>query len=221
MQQQCCCQKNCTMDQKKETGFAIILAATLVIFMTIVAICSCKTSKSSQSVHGKRETVSQSSNRLSSSQVTDSIAKWLQVHADSLVINFADGEQMILLPQSDAFPSPNLRLDDGKASDGNLHAQVHQKKATLPTKVGAHTAHPKPKAIKIYGLHVDASTDKKSVAKSSSKDSTAEAVQSVSYEEEKVKKSSPKFTLIAGIAIAIVIAIGIIILKAKVKDNTT
>ena len=56
---------------------------------------------------------------------------------------------------------------------------------------GMKPATEQPKALKIYGLQVGASTDQKSVLQSSSEDSEAKATQSSHEEEEQQRKSAP------------------------------
>ena len=189
--------------------FSFILLIALVGFAV-----SCKTTKSSVSVRGKCETLSQSSERLSTSLAIDTISKFFALNADSLIITFAPGEQYSpSLPSSN--PSPNDlagSLDDVYAFSDKSHAEAqltHEARAEssllglcLASRKksggqpsahadGAHTAHPKPTAIKVYGLHASTGSSKQSIQQSSLADSNDKSEQSASIKEDNVKKSSP------------------------------
>lgn len=177
---------------------------------------SCKTTKSSVSVRGKCETLSQSSERLSTTLAIDTISKYFALNADSLIITFVSGEQDISnlsLPSSN--PSPNDlsgSQDDVYAFSDKNHAAAqltHEARAEssllglcLASRKksggqpsahadGAPTAHPKPTAIKVYGLHASTGSSKQSIQQSSLADSNDKSEQSAKYEEDNVKKSSP------------------------------
>ena len=173
--------------------FSFILLIALVGFAV-----SCKTTKSSVSVRGKCETLSQSSERLSTTLAIDTISKYFALNADSLIITFVSGEQNIsnlspltshlFLPSSN--PSPNDlagSLDDVYAFSDKSHAAA-QPSAHAD---GAPTAHSKPTAIKVYGLHASTGSSKQSIQQSSLADSNDKSEQSASIKEDNVKKSSP------------------------------
>lgn len=160
-------------------------------FLFILALVgfavSCKTTKSSVSVRGKCETLSQSSERLSTSLSIDTISKYFALNADSLVIEFYEPSNS---SQSTSMPSPNdLKgsLDDVYAFSDKHHAAA-QPSAHAD---GAHTAHPNPSAIKVYGLHTSSGSSKQSIQQSSLADSNDKSEQSTSIKEDNVKKSSP------------------------------
>ena len=164
--------------------FSFILLIALVGFAV-----SCKTTKSSVSVRGKCETLSQSSERLSTSLAIDTISKYFALNADSLIISFAPGEQFSTSPSA-SNPSPNDlagSLDDVYAFSDKSHAAA-QPSAHAD---GAPTAHPKPTAIKVYGLHASTGSSKQSIQQSSLADSNDKSEQSASIKEDNVKKSSP------------------------------
>ena len=163
---------------------------------------SCKTSKSSVSLRGKCETLSQSSERLYTSLSIDTISKYFALNADSLVITFARDEQDLthLLPLashpslSASNPSPNDlagSLDDVYAfSDKRFAAAQPSSNAD-----GAHTAHLFPPSgrvrVGVYGLHTSTGSSKQSIQQSSLADSNDKSEQSASVKEDNVKKSSP------------------------------
>ena len=161
-------------------------------FLFILALVgfavSCKTTKSSVSVRGKCETLSQSSERLCTSLSIDTISKFFALNADSLVIEFY--EPSPTSSQSASMPSPNDlagSLDDVYAfSDKRFAAAQPSSNAD-----GAHTAHSKPSAIKVYGLHTSSGSSKQSIQQSSLADSNDKSEQSASIKEDCVKKSSP------------------------------
>ncbi len=175
------------------------------------------------SVRGKCETLSQSSERLSTTLAIDTISKYFALNADSLIITFVSGEQDISnlsplpshLSLSSSNPSPNDlpgSLDDVYAFSDKSHAAAqltHEARAEssllglcLASRKksggqpsanadGAPTAHPKPTAIKVYGLHASTGSSKQSIQQSSLADSNDKSEQSAKYEEDNVKKSSP------------------------------
>lgn len=170
-----------------------------LLLITFVGFAvSCKTTKSSVSVRGKCETLSQSSERLSTSLAIDTISKYFALNADSLIITFAPSEQHFSYPSPltsnlsllSSNPSPNDlsgSLDDVYAFSDKSHAAA-QPSAHAD---GAHTAHPKPTAIKVYGLHASTGSSKQSIQQSSLADSNDKSEQSASIKEDNVKKSSP------------------------------
>ena len=168
--------------------FSFILLIALVGFAV-----SCKTTKSSVSVRGKCETLSQSSERLSTSLAIDTISKFFALNADSLIITFAPGEQFTPSPSA-SNPSPNDlagSLDDVYAFSDKSHAAA-QPSAHAD---GAPTALSSPPLgrvrVGIYGLHASPGSSKQSIQQSSLADSNDKSEQSASIKEDNVKKSSP------------------------------
>ena len=160
-------------------------------FLFILALVgfavSCKTTKSSVSVQGKCETLSQSSERLCTSLSIDTISKYFALNADSLVIEFYEPS---ISSQSASIPSPNDLT--GSLDDVYAFSDKHHAAAQLSAHAdGAHTAHSKPSAIKVYGLHTSSGSSKQSIQQSSLADSNDKSEQSASIKEDNVKKSSP------------------------------
>ncbi len=214
----------------------------LLLIALVGFAVSCKTSKSSVSVRGKCETLSQSSERLSTTLAIDTFSKFFALNADSLIITFVSGEQDIsnlspltsylFLPSSN--PSPNDlpgSLDDVYAFSDKSHAAAqltHEARAEssllglcLASRKksggqpsahadGAPTAHSKPTAIKVYGLHASTGSSKQSIQQSSLADSNDKSEQSATIKEDNVKKSSP-FPLARYIFIFLIIAAAIYI----------
>lgn len=170
------------------------------LFASLVVIAvSCKTTKSSVSVREKSETSAQSSHRLTSVLTADSLSQWLALSADSMVLLF------------DATPSGRSIKDtlhllsslDQKymtSPDANAPDDMYFFSKRIPPAVsvqpsadadGAHTAQSKPKALKIYGLHIGAGSDKKSVKQSSLTESNDKSMHSEQHKEDNKTKSSP------------------------------
>ena len=169
------------------------------LFASLVVIAvSCKTTKSSLSVQGKSETVSQSSDRLSSFSLSDSIFQHFMLNADSLVLFFdatpagssiKDTRQSQPLLAEKSSPSPDaVASDDVYFFSNSKPPAVTQPPADAD---GLRTAHPKPMALKVYGLHVDKNTNKHSAQQSSLTESNDKSEHSVSHKEDNKTKSSP------------------------------
>lgn len=169
----------------------------LLASLVVIAV-SCKSTKSSISAQGKSETVSQSSDRLSSFSLSDSIFQHFMLNADSLVLFFdatpsgrsiKDTRQSQPLLAEKSSPSP-----DAAASDDVYFFSNSKPPAVAQPPAGAdglRTAHPKPKALKVYGLHVDKNTNKHSVQQSSLTESNDKSEHSDSHKEDNKTKSSP------------------------------
>lgn len=169
------------------------------LFASLVVIAvSCKTTRSSISVQEKSETVSQSSDRLSSFSLSDSIFQHFMLNADSLVLFFdatpsgssiKDTHQSQLLLAEKSSPSPDAATsDDVYFFSNSKPPAVTQPPADAD---GLRTAHPKPKALKVYGLHVDKNTNKHSAQQSSLTESNDKSEHSDSHKEDNKTKSSP------------------------------
>lgn len=169
----------------------------LLASLVVIAV-SCKTTKSSISVQEKNETVSQSSDRLSSFSLSDSIFQHFMLNADSLVLFFdatpfgssiKDTRQSQPLLAEKSCPSPDAAAsDDVYFFSNSKPPAVTQPPADAD---GLRTAHPKPKALKVYGLHVDKNTNKHSVQQSSLTESNDKSEHSDSHKEDNKTKSSP------------------------------
>ena len=177
--------------------FQIISIIALVGFAV-----SCKTTKSSVSVQGKSETLSQSSERLYTSLATDSLSKFFALNADSLVITFATGE---LFPS--CFENTSNPSGDPKGSPDDMYF-LSQPDAERPT------ALPSPPfgrvRVGMYGLHASTGSSKQSIQQSSLANSIDKSEQSASIKEDNVKKSSP-FSFSKALLIAALVATLIIV----------
>lgn len=171
--------------------------STLLIFILALIAVSCKTPKSSLSHREKQETASLRSSRLCTSLFIDSIMQRFALNVDSLVFIFGETKDLrpgLYAPAEKSMPSPDAAASDdmyffsGSPADKSAKSYA----ATQPSETdGAHTALPKPTALKVYGLHVDKDINKQSIQQTSSADSHDKSMQSNLSEEVNVKKSSP------------------------------
>jgi hypothetical protein len=72
-----------------------------------------------------------------------------------------------------------------------------------------------PHEIKIYGLHVNASSDKKSVEQADLKDSVAVATQSEKHKSATKQSSAPNFVLKDIFFIAVIVCILLVVVRCK------
>lgn len=169
----------------------------------VVSAVSCTTTKSSVSMREKSETISQSSDRLYTFLTTDTLNQWLSLSADSMVLLFdatPDGRSIKDTRQQ----SYSLAEKLNTSHDANASDDVYFFNNSKPPAVSvqppanaawAHTAQSKPKALKVYGLHIGASTEKKSVQQSSLKESNDKSMHSKQNKEDNKTKSSPSSAL--------------------------
>lgn len=160
-----------------------------ILALLSLLVLSCSSTKSTVSASEKSETVATSADRLSSSLMADSFSRFFTLSVDSMVLILAPRE---IFPKSSSFSLP---ADSGNAPSRDALDDAHFPSGKPPAKGNSHTgmkpATVQPKALKIYGLQVGASTDQKSELHSSSEDSEAKATQSSQKEEDIVRKSSP------------------------------
>jgi hypothetical protein len=72
-----------------------------------------------------------------------------------------------------------------------------------------------PHEIKIYGLHVNASSDKKSVEQADLKDSVTTVTQSEKHKSATKQSSAPNFVLKDILFIAVIVCIILIVVRCK------
>lgn len=178
----------------------------LSLALMATAICcllSCATTKSSVSASVRSETVATSAHRLNSSLATDTINKWFTLSVDSMVMVLACQDYALVpLNKDGSMPAgwnsvPSRDADQGAASLDDLFyisckpPAVNGSKSETDKK---RSTAQQPKALKIYGLHVDAGTQAKSKLQSLAKDSTAETAQSSAAKGKEVRKTAPSQT---------------------------
>ena len=167
-----------------------------ILFAFVLFAASCKTTKASLSVREKSETREQSSARLCSALSSDSIWQHFALDADSMVIFFdatpagrsiKENQHAQLLSAGKYMPSPGANATDDVYFFSNSKKQTGTPTSALAD--GAHTA--PPKALKVYGLHVDKNVNKKSVQQSSLTESNDKSMHSGKYKEDNKTRSSP------------------------------
>jgi len=177
------------------------MKSILHFFLLLSVSClllSCHTTKASVSASEKSETVATSADRLSSSLMTDSINTWFTLSVDSLFIILSE-QGIVIVPNGDDSPlladnGSTSSRDAGAASLDDMYFYSSKPPATSGQNYSANTKQPtaqKPSALKIYGLHVDAGSNKKSNVQTLTTDSVAETTQSSVVKASDVRKSAP------------------------------
>lgn len=171
----------------------------LLLLSVSCLLLSCQTTKASVSASEKSEAVATSADRLSSSLMTDSINRWFTLSVDSLFIILSE-QGIVIVPEGKASPSltaesmPLRDAGQGAASLDDMYFLSCKPPATSGQNYSASTKQPtaqRPSALKIYGLHVDAGSNKKSNVHTLTTDSVAESTQSSSVKASDVRKSAP------------------------------
>ena len=181
----------------------------LMLILSAIILLSCHSTKSSVSLSKKSETVASTAHRLCSSWINDTTSQRLVLSADSMIFVFSNQENTISEQESTngfSILAGNESISPGDAaaaspddmyffsskppSKGNSKAQG-KTNAKGQREAPARRLTEQPKALKIYGLHVDAGNNKKSSVHASSVDSEATATQSTHDEEARQQKSIP------------------------------
>ena len=180
----------------------------LMLILSAIILLSCHSTKSSVSLSRKSETVASTAHRLCSSWINDTTSQRLVLSADSMIFVFSNSENTFTQESSNGFSilagSESISPGDAAAaspddmyffsskppSKGNGKAQG-KTNAKGQREASARRLTEQPKALKIYGLHVDAGNNKKSSVHASSVDSEATATQSTHDEEARQQKSIP------------------------------
>ena len=162
-------------------------------------LLSCRTTKASVSATERSETVARTADRLSFSLMTDTTSRCIALSADSIIILFAHP----FSPQKGIGPFPaasqestsSRDADQGTAALDDMYFFSYKPPAakdgnSSPTGDKRPTAQ-QPSAVSVYGLHIDASGNKKSSVQTSAKDSVAETTQSSVAEAKEMRMSAP------------------------------
>ena len=170
-----------------------------VFIICSMSLTSCRTMRTSEKAVSESETASVTASRLTFYRTIDSLSRQLDFSADSLSIIFLNTSEQEF---PTAFPS---RIEgctetpsDSLANKGTPKVRQRLRNAsrseatTRPTQVPSYLQRPSgPLALKIYGLHVNASSDKKSVEQADLKDSVAVATQSDKHKSATKQSSDP------------------------------
>ena len=173
-----------------------------LIFVFIIcsmSLTSCRTMRTSEKAVSESETASVTASRLTFYRTIDSLSRQLDFSADSLsIIFFNTSEQEF----PTAFPSriegctetPSDSLENRGTPKvrQRLRNASRSEAASRPAQVPSYLQRPSgPLALKIYGLHVNASSDKKSVEQADLKDSVAVGTQSEKHKSVSKQSSDP------------------------------
>ena len=167
-------------------------ALLLILFSCFLCpLTSCRTLRTSEKAVSESETASVTESRLTFYRTLDSLSRQLSMSADSVTIIFTE------FPT--AFPS-GIEGCTETPSDSNSMAGPQD--ASRPTRAARHYKVPPnvqgiPKALKIYGLHLNENIEKKSIEQAVLKDSVAAATQSqkskTAYKQSSKPSSIPKY----------------------------
>ena len=169
----------------------------LLLLSLVYLLLSCKTTKASVSASEKSETVATSADHLYSSLMTDSTSQWFTLSADSIIILFAHpfSQQKDIGPFTAAAQRSSSSRDAEAATLDDMYflsSKPPAAKAGNSSLIGdKQPTVQQPSGLKIYGLHIDASDNKKSSVQTSAKDSVAKTTQSYKVEAKDVRKSAP------------------------------
>ena len=170
-----------------------------VFIICSMTLTACRTMRTSEKAVSESETASVTESRLTFYRTIDSLSRQLSLSADSLsIIFFNTSEQEF----PTAFPSriegctetPSDSLENRGTPKvrQRLRNASRSETALRPAKVPSYLQRPSgPLALKIYGLHVNASSDKKSVEQADLKDSVAVATQSEKHKSVSKQSSDP------------------------------
>ena len=171
-----------------------------LLFVSIVSpLVACKALRTSEKAVSESETASVTASRLTFYRTIDSLSRQLEFSADSLSIIFLNSSE---LEFPTAVPS---RIEgctetpsDSIANRGTHKGRQRLRNASRSEAASRHAQVPTclqgpsgPLALKIYGLHVNASSDKKSVEQADLKDSVAVATQSEKHKSASKQSSDP------------------------------
>lgn len=170
-----------------------------VFIICSMSLTSCRTMRTSEKEVSESETASVTASRLTFYRTIDSLSRQLNFSADSLSIIFLNTLEQEF---PTAFPSGiegcTETPSDSLANKGTpkvrqrLRNASRSEAASRPAQVPSYLQRPSgPLALKIYGLHVNASSDKKSVEQADLKDSVAVATQSDKHKSATKQSSDP------------------------------
>ena len=170
-----------------------------VFIICSMSLTSCRTMRTSEKAVSESETASVTASRLTFYRTIDSLSRQLNLSADSLsIIFFNTSEQEfptafpLRIEGCTETPSDSLENRGTPKVRQRLRNASRSETASRPTQVPSYLQHPSgPLALKIYGLHVNASSDKKSVEQADLKDSVTVATQSEKHKSASKQSSGP------------------------------
>ena len=169
-----------------------------VFIICSMSLAACRTMRTSENAVSESETASVTASRLTLYRTIDSLSRHMSLAFDSASILF--------WPESPEFPRAYPSGIEGlletpvdsQANKGTpkirkrLRNALRSEASKRPAQVPSYLQHPiGPLALKIYGLHVNASSDKKSVEQAELKDSVAVATLSGKHKSASKQCSDP------------------------------
>ena len=181
--------------------FSYYFFHTCLFFVFIIcsmSLTACRTMRTSEKAVSESETASVTASRLTFYRTIDSLSRHMSLSFDSASIIFwsespefprayPSGIERLLETPADSVASkvtPKVRKRLRNASRSEAASRPAQVPSYLQRSSG-------PLALKIYGLHVNASSDKKSVEQADLKDSVAVATQSDKHKSATKQSSDP------------------------------
>lgn len=182
------------MKKNKESQASII---AMIILLSLLALCilvSCRTLKNTKSELKYSETLAQSAERLTASQLSDFIIKNLSLQADSIILEYQDEQPYRDIPEGPEGSSDSAMVASNRwllatksESAGKSNALSHLKHSP---RQGKANNPPSLKAIKLYAPHIAESSEESSVEVASSSDRNDQVEQS-DIEEADERQSAP------------------------------
>ena len=177
-----------------------------LLFICLTSLTSCRTMRTSEKAVSESETASVTASRLTFYRTIDSLSRHLTLSFDSASIVFwpespefpraypSGIERLLETPADSSYKSAHQA--DGRPSIATRPRNaLRSVAASRSSSSSRHKVPPDaiqlPHEIKIYGLHVNASSDKKSVEQADLKDSVAVATQSDKHKSATKQSSDP------------------------------
>ena len=180
-----------------------------LLFICLTSLTSCRTMRTSEKAVSESETASVTASRLTFYRTIDSLSRHLTLSFDSASIVFwpessefpraypSGIERLFETPADSSYKSAHQA--DGRPSIAMRPRNALRSVATSRSSSSSrHKVPPDasqlPHEIKIYGLHVNASSDKKSVEQADLKDSVTTVTQSEKVKSATKQSSKPSST---------------------------
>ena len=177
-----------------------------LLFICLTSLTSCRTMRTSEKAVSESETASVTASRLTFYRTIDSLSRHLTLSFDSASIVFwpespefpraypSGIERLLETPADSSYKSAH-QADERPSIATRPRNALRSAAASRSSSSSRHKVPPDasqlPHEIKIYGLHVNASSDKKSVEQADLKDSVAVATQSEKHKSVSKQSSDP------------------------------
>ena len=201
-----------------------------LLFICLTSLTSCRTMRTSEKAVSESETASVTASRLTFYRTIDSLSRHLTLSFDSASIVFwpespefpraypSGIERLLETPADSSYKSAHQA--DGRPSIATRPRNaLRSVAASRSSSSSRHKVPPDasqlPHEIKIYGLHVNASSDKKSVEQADLKDSVTTVTQSEKHKSATKQSSAPNFVLKDIFFIAVIVCILLVVVRCK------